>query len=75
VGSRVVAYFLSIVINFMNMNFSPGTVHVQSEVTEAEVAPQVTSESQATEASDKDCTRITGSTDDTIASVCSQKKI
>jgi hypothetical protein len=47
------AYFLSIVINFMNMYFSPGTVHVHSKVTEAEVAPQVTSESQATEASDK----------------------
>jgi hypothetical protein len=33
--------------------FFVGTVHVHTKVTDAEVAPQVTSESQATEASDK----------------------
>jgi hypothetical protein len=48
--------------------YSPETVHVHSEVTQAEVEPQVISESQET-----DCTRNTGLTHDPITSVYSQK--
>jgi hypothetical protein len=50
VGSRAVAYVLSIVINFL---ISSETAHVHSKVTQAEVALKVISNSQATEASGK----------------------